>query len=218
MSGPTAIFRLSSGQDLLLTVAIQQDACSTLAADIAFRFLQRLSLATAERLERLLTTQSGTGEAAEVETVPPERPGEPDLLRPKSQAAPILALSTSSTPSLSRSTLNWLRMTLGWEAPSVAHTPHSEKSDRLASDGSGMIHGWNPAFCHGATPPPRSPGPYLHVHADSRSHAVEVAFGLPPRPEAADLARPGDRRPPERPGRGLDRPPALDLPRPARRS
>ncbi|MBV8383784.1 MAG: undecaprenyl/decaprenyl-phosphate alpha-N-acetylglucosaminyl 1-phosphate transferase [Planctomycetaceae bacterium] len=123
VSGPTAIFRLSSGQDLLLTVAIQQDACSTLAADIAFRFLQRLSLATAERLERLLTTRSGTGEAAEVETVPPERPGEPDVLRPKSQAAPILALSTSSSPSLSRSTLNWLRMTLGWEAPSVASHP-----------------------------------------------------------------------------------------------
>ncbi|GAC1468233.1 MAG: hypothetical protein NVSMB9_10700 [Isosphaeraceae bacterium] len=54
MSGPTAIFRLSSGQDLLLTVSLHQSSSSPLAADIAFRFLQRLSMATAERLERVL--------------------------------------------------------------------------------------------------------------------------------------------------------------------
>ncbi|MEO6808155.1 MAG: MraY family glycosyltransferase [Isosphaeraceae bacterium] len=54
VSGPTATFRLPSGHDLLLTVALHQAGGSTLAADIAFRFLQRLALATAERLERLL--------------------------------------------------------------------------------------------------------------------------------------------------------------------
>ncbi len=43
VSGPSAVFRLSSGQDLLLTVALHQTPDSTLAADIAFRFLQRLA-------------------------------------------------------------------------------------------------------------------------------------------------------------------------------
>jgi UDP-GlcNAc:undecaprenyl-phosphate/decaprenyl-phosphate GlcNAc-1-phosphate transferase len=54
LSGPTATFRLPGGQDLLLTVTLHQATESAVAADIAFRFLQRLSLATAERLERLL--------------------------------------------------------------------------------------------------------------------------------------------------------------------
>ena len=58
MSGPSAIFRLSSGQDLLLTVSLHQSSDSTLAADIAFRFLQRLALTTAERLERLLAAET----------------------------------------------------------------------------------------------------------------------------------------------------------------
>ena len=57
VSGPTATFRLPSGQDLLLTVALHQTESSPLAADIAFRFLQRLSMATAERLERLLVAR-----------------------------------------------------------------------------------------------------------------------------------------------------------------
>ena len=54
LSGPTASFRLSCGQDLLLAIALHQANDSPVAADIAFRFLQRLSLATAERMERLL--------------------------------------------------------------------------------------------------------------------------------------------------------------------
>ena len=54
MSGRSATFRLSSGQDLALIVSLHQASESSLPADIAFRFLQRLSLATAERLERLL--------------------------------------------------------------------------------------------------------------------------------------------------------------------
>jgi UDP-GlcNAc:undecaprenyl-phosphate GlcNAc-1-phosphate transferase len=54
VSGPTATFRLSSGPDLHLTVSVHQAPESEIAADIAFRFLQRLALATAERLERLL--------------------------------------------------------------------------------------------------------------------------------------------------------------------
>jgi UDP-GlcNAc:undecaprenyl-phosphate GlcNAc-1-phosphate transferase len=52
-AGPAATFRLAAGSDVWLTVYLQLCAGSPLAADIAFRFLQRLSLATAERLERL---------------------------------------------------------------------------------------------------------------------------------------------------------------------
>ena len=61
LSRPTAIFRLSSGRDLRLLVSLHLSATSTIAADIAFRFLQRFSLATAERLERLLSATPGDG-------------------------------------------------------------------------------------------------------------------------------------------------------------
>ncbi len=53
MSGATASFRLSLGQDSRLSVALTLLANSSVAADIAFRFLQRLALATSERIERL---------------------------------------------------------------------------------------------------------------------------------------------------------------------
>ncbi len=54
LSGPSAIFRLSGGHDLLLTISLHQAQSASIAADIAFRFLQRLALTTAERLEHLL--------------------------------------------------------------------------------------------------------------------------------------------------------------------
>ena len=65
LSGPLATFRLSSGQDLLLIVTMLQSDDSALEADIAFRFVQRLTLASAERLERLFSegrrARSGVG-------------------------------------------------------------------------------------------------------------------------------------------------------------
>jgi UDP-GlcNAc:undecaprenyl-phosphate GlcNAc-1-phosphate transferase len=66
LSGASAVFRLSSGHDLWLSVAVQQAPEAALAADIAFRFLQRLSLAAVERLERLLT-EAPEATAAEAE-------------------------------------------------------------------------------------------------------------------------------------------------------
>ncbi len=54
LSGATASFRLTGSDDLVLAVALHQATDSVPAADIAFRFLQRLSLATAERIGRLL--------------------------------------------------------------------------------------------------------------------------------------------------------------------
>ena len=53
VSGPSATFRLPGGDDLLLSVTLHQRPDAPHAADIAFRALQRLALATAERLERL---------------------------------------------------------------------------------------------------------------------------------------------------------------------
>jgi UDP-GlcNAc:undecaprenyl-phosphate GlcNAc-1-phosphate transferase len=54
VTGPAATFRLSSGRDLALNVSLHLRADSPLAADIAFRFLQKLSVATTEHLERLM--------------------------------------------------------------------------------------------------------------------------------------------------------------------
>ena len=61
LSGSMATFRLTSGRDLLLIVSVQQAPDSTLEADIAFRFVQRLSLASAERLERLFSKDGRRG-------------------------------------------------------------------------------------------------------------------------------------------------------------
>ncbi|RUL88158.1 glycosyltransferase family 4 protein [Tautonia sociabilis] len=54
LSGPTASFRLFGAGDMLLTVDLLLCDRSEFASDIAFRFLQRLSLASSERLGRLL--------------------------------------------------------------------------------------------------------------------------------------------------------------------
>jgi UDP-GlcNAc:undecaprenyl-phosphate/decaprenyl-phosphate GlcNAc-1-phosphate transferase len=53
VSGPSAIFRLSGGEGLWITVSLGLPADSALAPDIVFRYLQRLGQALAERLERL---------------------------------------------------------------------------------------------------------------------------------------------------------------------
>ncbi len=52
-ASPSAVFRLSGGQGLWITVSVGLMADSALAPDIVFRYLQRLSQALAERLERL---------------------------------------------------------------------------------------------------------------------------------------------------------------------
>ena len=53
VSGPSAIFRLSSGEERWLTVGLDLPTDSSPAADIVFRYLQRLSIALAERLDWL---------------------------------------------------------------------------------------------------------------------------------------------------------------------
>ena len=99
-AGPAATFRLSSGPDLHLTVSLHQSPSSPLAADIAFRFLQRLSLASAERLEWLLTDPVGGGESPEAPGVDPEAPddGPGADVEPVSQAARARSLASAESP------------------------------------------------------------------------------------------------------------------------
>jgi UDP-GlcNAc:undecaprenyl-phosphate GlcNAc-1-phosphate transferase len=87
LSGPTVSFRLNTGQDLSLAVALHQAPGPELAADIAFRFVRRLALATAERLERLLADRVAIEEMADL-----------------------------ATAGSARDPLGWLRWALGWDA------------------------------------------------------------------------------------------------------
>jgi UDP-GlcNAc:undecaprenyl-phosphate GlcNAc-1-phosphate transferase len=136
LSGPSAIFRLSSGHDLLLTVSLHQAPNATLGADIAFRFLQRLAHSTAERLERLLEAcgavkaigddkEEAVADAVALAASAPEHTS---ALNPRPSSggrnatgAPVLALTTTSSPS--RPSLHWLRIALGWEPRTAAHHP-----------------------------------------------------------------------------------------------
>jgi UDP-GlcNAc:undecaprenyl-phosphate GlcNAc-1-phosphate transferase len=121
LSGSMATFRLTSGRDLLLIVTVRQAPDSPLEADIAFRFVQRLSLASAERLERLFSK----GPAAEAEpTKSPEGLIPSPMMarriaatRPAGPGEP--ALDYGSSPS-ARPPMGWLRGTLGWSSARVA--------------------------------------------------------------------------------------------------
>ncbi|MBX6313724.1 MAG: undecaprenyl/decaprenyl-phosphate alpha-N-acetylglucosaminyl 1-phosphate transferase [Isosphaeraceae bacterium] len=92
VSGATATFRLPSGQDLLLTVSLHQSSHSALAADIAFRFLQRLALATAERMERLLAEAPGEAVPVPLAGAGPLDSGDQEV------AEPSLAALSGPTP------------------------------------------------------------------------------------------------------------------------
>ncbi len=116
LAGPTATFRLTSGQDLLLSVSLHQMAASTVATDIAFRFLQRLSLATAERLERLLANESAQA-VADLDLTK-------DLIAGSSSdtfrvGGPTGAVAQFAIPALATdlgatNPLRWLRWAFGW--------------------------------------------------------------------------------------------------------
>ena len=73
MSGPSAIFRLSGGHGLWITVSLGLPADSPLAADIVFRYLQRLCQALAERLERFQSSASNDETETRVASGPVRR-------------------------------------------------------------------------------------------------------------------------------------------------
>ncbi|MFO0889626.1 MAG: MraY family glycosyltransferase [Isosphaeraceae bacterium] len=61
-SGTGVVFRLTGGEGLRITLRVELGGESELAADIAFRYLQRLGQALAGRLEALLAVEPGTAE------------------------------------------------------------------------------------------------------------------------------------------------------------
>ncbi len=142
LSGPRATFRLSGGRDLSLVVSLgRAEDGSGVEPDIAFRFLQRLSLASAERLDRLGSPERagellGAGEAARPASGPAEGPraSAEGLVPSSSRAAPIeaaagagvgvgvaggLAALELDRMSWSRPSLGWLRVALGWSTVPV---------------------------------------------------------------------------------------------------
>lgn len=106
--GPTASFRLYGGQDIELSVSLHQGLESLLAADIAFRSLQRLCLAAAQRLERLLSIPPSVEPVADPEPVPDQSIPEPQSAR--GVAVPLIGLSG---PGSTREAIGWLRGALG---------------------------------------------------------------------------------------------------------
>ena len=72
------IFRLSGGQGLWITVSLGLPADSPIAADIVFRYLQRLCQALAERLARFQSSAS----IDEPESRRPPNPSPPASRRP----------------------------------------------------------------------------------------------------------------------------------------
>jgi UDP-GlcNAc:undecaprenyl-phosphate/decaprenyl-phosphate GlcNAc-1-phosphate transferase len=84
LSGPSVIFRLSGGQGLWITVSLGLPADSPIAADIVFRYLQRLCQALAERLARFQSAESiDEPESTRPANAPPaasSRPHGPGLL------------------------------------------------------------------------------------------------------------------------------------------
>ena len=71
-SGATATFRLSSGENIRLTLLLHLADDSETAADIAFRSLQRLGLSVARRLDELTTRGPEDSEPEPLERPEPE--------------------------------------------------------------------------------------------------------------------------------------------------
>jgi UDP-GlcNAc:undecaprenyl-phosphate GlcNAc-1-phosphate transferase len=120
LSGPTAIFRMSMGRHLVLTVALHQSDESPLAADIAFRFLQRLAATAAERLELLLADRGGeddeppSADGAGPASERREHDAQGSAARAPALESPVLALSAL---------VGWLRLALGLRPRAVDARP-----------------------------------------------------------------------------------------------
>ena len=122
LSGPMATFRLSSGRDLLLIVSMNQAADSTLEADIAFRFVQRLSLASAERMERLFSGADGPEAEAEADRTSAQvvRESPAGLVPAASMTTRVESALDLAPPPSARPPMGRLRVVLGWSSSPVA--------------------------------------------------------------------------------------------------
>ena len=63
LSGPGAVFRLSGGEGVWITICVELGREPELAADIVFRYLERLGQALAGRLEWLQSVDSDASTA-----------------------------------------------------------------------------------------------------------------------------------------------------------
>jgi UDP-GlcNAc:undecaprenyl-phosphate GlcNAc-1-phosphate transferase len=94
VSGPSVIFRLSGGQELWIGVSLGHPAAAPLAADIVFRYLQRLGQALGERLKRFAPAEPVTAiHQADSTEGGPQAGGVPASPRPL--AVPSLARPAS---------------------------------------------------------------------------------------------------------------------------
>lgn len=123
-SGPQASFRLFGGQDMELSVMLHQASESVLSADIAFRSLQRISLATAQRLERLLSPpepeSAGLREPAQSASHDAAR-----IAPPRAAVEPLVTITVGAG---GREPAGWLRGALGWGSSAIARqTWYGEK-------------------------------------------------------------------------------------------
>jgi UDP-GlcNAc:undecaprenyl-phosphate GlcNAc-1-phosphate transferase len=102
-----------------LTVSLHQPLDASLAADIAFRFMQRLSLATAERLERLLAVK-----AASPDGLPTALPvvAESAVATGGGMASPV---GFGSGTADARDGFGWFRGLLGWSPAATVSPQHS---------------------------------------------------------------------------------------------
>ncbi len=89
VSGPSAIFRLSGGQGLWITVSLGLPADTSLAPDIVFRYLQRIAQVLATRLARFqISSPAETTDSAGGEGIPSRSDHEPGESKGSAAAGP----------------------------------------------------------------------------------------------------------------------------------
>ena len=119
LSGPMASFRFPSGHDLQLSVSLHLADKRAFEADIAFRSLQRLSLAVTQRFERLLDREEpfeidqSDGDVSEHDGV---------AAFPHESASPSIPAMSLSQAVTNKGSLGWLRGALGWGSPMARQT------------------------------------------------------------------------------------------------
>jgi UDP-GlcNAc:undecaprenyl-phosphate GlcNAc-1-phosphate transferase len=112
VSGATATFRLRSGADLRLAVTLHQAETAEVEPDIAFRSLQRLALAIAERLERHFADASRSA----------ARPVPCLEVRGEAVGAEPLAPVPFAVPAVARhgrDLFRWVRWAVGWRGAAL---------------------------------------------------------------------------------------------------
>ncbi len=186
LAEPAATFRLSSGHDQILTVSLRQPLEAPLAADIAFRFAQRLSLATAERLERLMELPAPRRQSRGRRSVRESSPWTPEpRRRARCPRRPALRWRRTKSARAGSACSSG-----GKPRPSPRSTP-SARSDRPgqgwsirralnAAGGARSMDGIQPYAVapspahHPAAPVAAHPAPGPHFAASPPSHALPV--------------------------------------------